>query len=114
MIFWLNFCSWRESSRKMIKRRFYKFEHGDKDAPSESSSSSDSELEAEDTEESEEEEEEDDEEEGDEEEEGNDNEDEVKVMDKNQPLLSSSGIVTLFSLWLLDAIQIALNLFGET
>lgn len=30
----------------MIKRRFYKLEHGDKDAPSDSSSSSDSELDA--------------------------------------------------------------------
>ncbi|KAL3525495.1 hypothetical protein ACH5RR_013867 [Cinchona calisaya] len=42
----------------MIKRRFYKLEHGDRDAPSESSSSSDSELEAEATEESDPEEEE--------------------------------------------------------
>ncbi|CAN4123616.1 unnamed protein product [Withania somnifera] len=42
----------------MIKRRFYKLEHGDRDAPSESSSSSDSEFEAEATEDEEEEEEE--------------------------------------------------------
>ncbi|KAK4360604.1 hypothetical protein RND71_019556 [Anisodus tanguticus] len=38
----------------MIKRRFYKLEHGDKDAPSESSSSDDSEFEAEATEDEEE------------------------------------------------------------
>ncbi|KAK4347930.1 hypothetical protein RND71_034269 [Anisodus tanguticus] len=42
----------------MIKRRFYKLEHGDKDAPSESSSSDDSEFEAEATEDEESEEEE--------------------------------------------------------
>lgn len=40
----------------MIKRRFYKLDHGDRDAPSESSSSSDSEFEAEATEDEEEEE----------------------------------------------------------
>lgn len=40
----------------MIKRRFYKHEHGDRDVPSDSSSSSDSELEAEATDDSEEEE----------------------------------------------------------
>lgn len=44
----------------MIKRRFYKLEHGDRDAPSESSSSSDSLFEAEATEDEEEEEEEND------------------------------------------------------
>lgn len=44
----------------MIKRRFYKLEHGDRDAPSESSSSSDSEFEAEATEDEDEEEEQDD------------------------------------------------------
>ncbi|KAL3344458.1 hypothetical protein AABB24_023748 [Solanum stoloniferum] len=44
--------------KKMIKRRFYKLEHGDRDAPSQSSSSSDSEFEAEETEDEEEEEEE--------------------------------------------------------
>lgn len=70
----------------MIKRRFYKLEHGDRDAPSESSSS-DSELEAEATEESSGEEEEGDEEE----EEGDDNEGEIKVREKNQSHLSSSG-----------------------
>ncbi|KAM7520290.1 hypothetical protein LguiB_019252 [Lonicera macranthoides] len=43
----------------MIKRRFYKHEHGEKDDPSDSSSSSDSEPEAEATEETDEEEEED-------------------------------------------------------
>lgn len=37
----------------MIKRRFYKFTHGDKDAPSDSDSSSDSEVEVETTDESE-------------------------------------------------------------
>lgn len=76
----------------MIKRRFYKLEHGDRDAPSESSSS-DFELEPEDTEESSgEEEEEVNEEEGDEEEEGNDNKGEIKVREKNQSHFSSSGI----------------------
>ncbi|XP_059281916.1 uncharacterized protein LOC132035787 isoform X3 [Lycium ferocissimum] len=44
----------------MIKRRFYKLEHGDRDAPSESSSSDDSEFEAEASEEEAESEEEDD------------------------------------------------------
>lgn len=38
---------------EMIKRRFYKLEHADRDQASDSSSSSDSELEAEATEESE-------------------------------------------------------------
>lgn len=42
----------------MIKRRFYRFEHGNRDDPSESSSSSDSEVEAEATDETEVEEEE--------------------------------------------------------
>lgn len=37
----------------MIKRRFYKIDHGDRDASDPSSSSSDSEIEAEATEESE-------------------------------------------------------------
>ncbi|KAL0450041.1 UNVERIFIED_CONTAM: hypothetical protein Slati_1560500 [Sesamum latifolium] len=46
---------------KMIKRRFYRFEHGNRDDPSESSSSSDSEVEAEATDETEVEEEEDEE-----------------------------------------------------
>lgn len=83
----------------MIKRRFYKLEHGDRDAPSESSSS-DFELQPEDTEESSGEEEEVDEEQGDEEEQGNDNKGEIKVREKNQSHLSSSGIyiVTLFSM----------------
>ena len=40
----------------MIKRRFYKHEHGERDDPSDSSSSSDSEPEAEATEETDEEE----------------------------------------------------------
>lgn len=42
----------------MIKRRFYKHEHGDRDVPSDSDSSSDSEMEAKSTEEEIEEEEE--------------------------------------------------------
>ncbi|XP_069149495.1 uncharacterized protein [Solanum lycopersicum] len=49
----------------MIKRRFYKLEHGDRDAPSQSSSSSDSEFEAEETEDEQEEEEEEEEEQDD-------------------------------------------------
>ncbi|XP_021983067.1 uncharacterized protein LOC110878973 isoform X1 [Helianthus annuus] len=61
----------------MIKRRFYKQEHGDKDAPSDSSSSSDSELDAEASVDTEEEEDDDD-----------------MVMEskkKDQPSSSSSG-----------------------
>ncbi|KAM3250358.1 ribosome biogeneis protein ERB1 [Capsicum chacoense] len=54
-IHWLSNKSWN----KMIKRRFYKLEHGDRDAPSESSSSSDSGFEAEATEDEEEEEQDD-------------------------------------------------------
>ncbi|KAL3376307.1 hypothetical protein AABB24_002977, partial [Solanum stoloniferum] len=53
-VFQLSYKRWK----KMIKRRFYKLEHGDRDAPSQSSSSSDSEFEAEETEDEEEEEEE--------------------------------------------------------
>lgn len=57
----------------MIKRRFYKLEHGDRDAPSESSSSSDSEFEGEATEDEEEEE-------GEEEEDDNDTKEEDDVV----------------------------------
>lgn len=66
----------------MIKRRFYKLDHGDRDAPSESSSSSDSELEAEATEETEGEEEE---------EEDGDNDDRVAEVRGGQAASSSSG-----------------------
>ncbi|PIM97506.1 hypothetical protein CDL12_30023 [Handroanthus impetiginosus] len=55
----------------MIKRRFYRLEHGSRDAPSESSSSSDSEVEAEATDETEVEEEEEEIEEEDDDEEEN-------------------------------------------
>ncbi|KAL0343391.1 UNVERIFIED_CONTAM: hypothetical protein Sangu_1226500 [Sesamum angustifolium] len=53
----------KTEATKMIKRRFYRFEHGNRDDPSESSSSSDSEVEAEATDETEVEEEEEEEEE---------------------------------------------------
>ncbi|KAM7516340.1 hypothetical protein LguiA_005923 [Lonicera macranthoides] len=68
----------------MIKRRFYKHEHGEKDDPSDSSSSSDSEPEAEATEETDEEEEE---------------EDVVaEVRENNEACSSSSGsFISLFS-----------------
>ncbi|XP_071916370.1 uncharacterized protein [Coffea arabica] len=66
----------------MIKRRFYKLDHGDRDAPSESSSSSDSELEAEATAETEGEEEE---------EEDGDNDDRIAEARGGQAVSSSSG-----------------------
>ncbi|XP_027073266.1 uncharacterized protein [Coffea arabica] len=66
----------------MIKRRFYKLDHGDRDAPSESSSSSDSELEAEATAETESEEEE---------EERGDNDDRIAEVRGGQAVSSSSG-----------------------
>lgn len=59
---WISLCYLQLSNKswnKMIKRRFYKLEHGDRDAPSESSSSSDSGFEAEATEDEEEEEQDD-------------------------------------------------------
>lgn len=85
----------------MIKRRFYKLEHGDRDAPSESSSSSsDSEAEAEGMEDEEEDyDEEDEEQEIHSEEECDydhkDNEAVTEMGEKNASVSSSSGIYFL-------------------